>query len=245
MIRELEFQLLCRRHRDEIYRYARGILGNQEDAEDATQEALLRLWNHLPRINLFHTRAWLYRTTRNYCLDQLNVNLPRFLLQDVVKELNGGPDDPLAKAGINLADLIKDIKLIRVVVIEAKEATRDDLDKAVAELRKTLESRWTPVATVPEDNVGVYALGDATGETMAGLAVLIHDKDDAVIANIVGRVSIGKIVKIASQMNKFPKDLLKKLMEAGGPEKAEKTEATESTEKAEKPPGEPEKRAAK
>jgi len=71
MIRELEFQLLCRRHRDEIYRYACSLLRNQPDAEDATQEALLRLWKHLPRINLLSTRAWLFRTTRNYCLDQI------------------------------------------------------------------------------------------------------------------------------------------------------------------------------
>jgi RNA polymerase sigma-70 factor (ECF subfamily) len=71
MIRELEFQALTKRHCDEIYRFALGILGNSADAEDATQEALLRLWNHLPRINLFNIRAWLFQTTRNYCLDQI------------------------------------------------------------------------------------------------------------------------------------------------------------------------------
>lgn len=71
MIRELEFKILCERHSDEIYRYARGLLANQTDAEDATQEVLLRLWRHLPRLNLFNLRAWLLRTTRHYCLDQI------------------------------------------------------------------------------------------------------------------------------------------------------------------------------
>lgn len=71
MIRELEFQLLCQRHRDDLYRYARALLGNPADAEDATQEVLLRLWNHLPTLRLLHLKAWLFRTTRNYCLDQL------------------------------------------------------------------------------------------------------------------------------------------------------------------------------
>lgn len=37
MIRELEFQLLCQRHRDDIFRYTRSLLTNVEDAEDATQ----------------------------------------------------------------------------------------------------------------------------------------------------------------------------------------------------------------
>lgn len=71
MIRELEFQVLSQRHCDEIFRYALGLLGNRADAEDAAQEVLLRLWNHLPRLNLLNIRAWLFRTTRNYCLDQL------------------------------------------------------------------------------------------------------------------------------------------------------------------------------
>jgi RNA polymerase sigma-70 factor (ECF subfamily) len=71
MIRELEFKLLCQRYRDEIYRYARALLANTADAEDATQEVLLRLWNHLPRLNPFNLRAWLLRTTRHYCLDQI------------------------------------------------------------------------------------------------------------------------------------------------------------------------------
>jgi RNA polymerase sigma-70 factor (ECF subfamily) len=71
VIRELEFKVLCQRHSDEIYRYARSLLTNRADAEDATQEVLLRLWNHLPTINPFNLRAWLLRTTRCYCLDQI------------------------------------------------------------------------------------------------------------------------------------------------------------------------------
>jgi hypothetical protein len=145
---------------------------------------------------------------------EVNVNLPRFLLQDALSDLDGGPGDPFAKAGINLAELVKDIKLIRVLVIEANDTNRAALAKGVAALRTTLETKWMPIASVPDGGVGVYALGDPSGETMAGLAVLIHDDGDAVIANIVGRVSLGKIIKIASSMDKFPKDLLKKLTEA-------------------------------
>lgn len=153
---------------------------------------------------------------------EVNVNLPRFLLQDALSGFNGGPDDPFAKANINLADLIKEVKLIRLLVIEANPTNRAALDAGVAALRKTLESKWTAVASVPEENVGVYALGDASGEKMAGLALLINDDGDAVIANIVGRVSLAKIIQIATQLDKFPKDILQKLAQASqqGEEKA-------------------------
>lgn len=85
MIRELEFKYLCERHSDEIFRFARSFLANPSDAEDATQEVLLRLWRYLPRINPFKLRAWLLRTTRCYCLDQLRRRAHRatpLLLED-------------------------------------------------------------------------------------------------------------------------------------------------------------------
>jgi RNA polymerase sigma-70 factor (ECF subfamily) len=94
MIRELEFKILCQRHRDEIYRYAHCLLANRADAEDATQEVLLRLWNHLPRIIPLNMRAWLLRTTRNYCLGQIrrraNRNTPMLMDEDI---LNEQPDE--------------------------------------------------------------------------------------------------------------------------------------------------------
>lgn len=156
---------------------------------------------------------------------EVNVNLPRFLLKDAVAEMNGGTNDPLAGTGLNLADLVKDVKLIRVVVIDAKKNDEAQLAKGVAKLKEILEHDWTPVVSVPEANVGVYALGDPSGESLGGLAVLVHDGGDAVIANIVGKVSLGKIIKIASQFDKLPKDLLQKLSAAGGEKPAKKEDA--------------------
>src|SRR5689334_2299992 len=72
----------------------------------------------------------------------VNVNLPRFLLKDVASGFDGGTNDPLAGTGIDLPDLIKDVKLIRVVVIEANKTDRSALDKAMKSLKGTLESKW-------------------------------------------------------------------------------------------------------
>lgn len=67
----MEFKVLCERYSDDVYRFARSLLSNQSDAEDATQEVLLRLWNQLPKMYPLNLRAWLLQTTRRYCLDQL------------------------------------------------------------------------------------------------------------------------------------------------------------------------------
>jgi len=146
---------------------------------------------------------------------EVNLNLPRFLLKDALSELNGTNGSPVE--GIDIADLIKDVKLIRVVVIEVNKTNRPVVDKAVKALQNELEKKWTTIVSVPEDkeHVGVYAMSDPAGESATGLAVLIFDGSDAVIGNIVGHVSIGKLIKIATQSGKVPKDLLKKLQGLG------------------------------
>lgn len=63
---------LLRRHYDRIFAICRRIAGNDADAADATQEALLAIVRGLPK---FDNRAafstWSYRVATNACLDEL------------------------------------------------------------------------------------------------------------------------------------------------------------------------------
>ena len=63
---------LLRRHHDRIHALCRRITGNDADALDATQEALIAIVRGLPR---FDGRAafstWAYRIATNACLDEL------------------------------------------------------------------------------------------------------------------------------------------------------------------------------
>jgi hypothetical protein len=158
---------------------------------------------------------------------EVNINLPKFLLKDVLADFDGGKNDPFAGTGINVSELIQDIKLIRVVIMKPNPTQGEAVAEGMTKLKSTLEAKWTAIAVVTEqkEKVGVYAMSDPSGESIAGLAVLIQDSGgEAIIANVVGRVSVGKLIKVASQMNKFPKDLLKKLtkaVETGGSEKSD------------------------
>jgi RNA polymerase sigma-70 factor (ECF subfamily) len=64
--------VLLRRHHDRLFALCRRIMGNQADALDATQEALIAVVRGLPR---FDGRAafttWSYRVATNTCLDEL------------------------------------------------------------------------------------------------------------------------------------------------------------------------------
>ena len=63
---------LLRIHHDRIHALARRMTGNDADAADATQEALIAIVRGLPRFDgrsSFST--WAYRVTSNACLDEL------------------------------------------------------------------------------------------------------------------------------------------------------------------------------
>ena len=148
---------------------------------------------------------------------QVNVNLPQFLLKDTLSGLN---NTNWGTEGMDLADLAKDVKLIRVVVFEGNATNRAAIKTAMKTLRKELEAKWTSIVSVSDENdkVGIYAMGNKSGNGAAGIAVLVYDGDggDAVIANVVGNVSIGKLLKLASTSPMVPKDIIKKLQGGAG-----------------------------
>jgi RNA polymerase sigma factor (sigma-70 family) len=63
------FESLVREHRNAIYTFAVYNLGNHEEAEDATQEVLIKLWKHIDSLGQDSLASWLRRVTRNACID--------------------------------------------------------------------------------------------------------------------------------------------------------------------------------
>lgn len=66
-------RLLTARLGPRVLSQARRMLGSLEEAEDVTQEALLRLWKIAPdwRQGEAKVTTWLYRVTANLCTDRL------------------------------------------------------------------------------------------------------------------------------------------------------------------------------
>lgn len=67
-----EFVNLITPFKDKIFRVSRRLLVSTEEAEDATQEVLVKLWNKKDSLNNYNSVEALAMTmTKNYCLDQL------------------------------------------------------------------------------------------------------------------------------------------------------------------------------
>ncbi len=67
-----EFVTIIQPFKDKMFRLAKRLLVSTEEAEDATQEVLVKLWNKNQELKQFNSiEAMAMTITKNYCLDQL------------------------------------------------------------------------------------------------------------------------------------------------------------------------------
>lgn len=67
-----DFVKLVLPFKDKVYRLAKRLLVSNEEAEDATQEILLKLWNNNNKIGDYkNVEAFSMTMTKNLCLDRL------------------------------------------------------------------------------------------------------------------------------------------------------------------------------
>lgn len=67
-----EFVHLTNPFKDKLFRLAKRLLVSTEEAEDATQEVILKLWNKKENLSQYNSlEAFAMTITKNYCLDQL------------------------------------------------------------------------------------------------------------------------------------------------------------------------------
>jgi RNA polymerase sigma-70 factor (ECF subfamily) len=92
---------LLRRHADRLHAVCRRVMGNDADAADALQEAMIAIVRGLPRFDgrsAFST--WAYRVATNACLDELRRRRRRpEPVEDGVLDVGVSSDDPLGRVG--------------------------------------------------------------------------------------------------------------------------------------------------
>ncbi|HNU60238.1 MAG TPA: sigma factor, partial [Aquaticitalea sp.] len=69
---QADFVKMVMPFKDKVFRLAKRLLVSNEEAEDATQEVLLKLWNNKQQIaNYNNIEAFAMTMTKNYSLDRL------------------------------------------------------------------------------------------------------------------------------------------------------------------------------
>jgi len=69
---QTDFVKLVMPFKDKVFRLAKRLLVSNEEAEDATQEILMKLWNNKENIGEYrNVEAFSMTMTKNFCLDRL------------------------------------------------------------------------------------------------------------------------------------------------------------------------------
>ena len=96
---ERDFTAILTEYQDRVYNQAYRMLGNCEDAEEATQDIFLKIYRLL---NSFRgdskLTTWMYRITANECISRLRKKQMEAM----------SLDDPLGDDGATIADLVPD-----------------------------------------------------------------------------------------------------------------------------------------
>lgn len=71
-MQKTEFLNIIMPLKDKLFRFAKRLLISTEEAEDATQEVLLKLWANKGKMEAYkNVEAFAMTMTKNYCLDRL------------------------------------------------------------------------------------------------------------------------------------------------------------------------------
>lgn len=73
-----DFRVLVERHQQAVFRFAFGLLGNREEAQDIAQETFLAAFANLSGYDSSRAAfsTWLFALTRNRCINWLKRNRP-------------------------------------------------------------------------------------------------------------------------------------------------------------------------
>ncbi len=143
---QTEFLNIVMPFKDKVFRLAKRLLVSTEEAEDATQEVLIKLWNNQSKFEEFkNVEAFSMTMTKNYCLDKLkskqaqNLKIVHSNYQDhnisLQKDIEN--KDSLDWVGRIIADLPEQQKM----VIQLRDIEQYELD----EISKMLDMNNTAV----------------------------------------------------------------------------------------------------
>ena len=132
---------------DRVWRTCRNLLGNDADAEDATQEVLLRMLDRLGRFEgRSKFRTWLYRLTVRHCLNWIDKRDRRQRRFRSLDEAGSEPADHRADAEADSAQ--------RREVTQALLREVDAPSRAILVLREVEGLDYREIATALDVPIG-------------------------------------------------------------------------------------------
>jgi len=132
-------------YQHQAWTLARYLLKDPAEAEDACQEAFVKLWNNQDRVDPERIRPWLMKVTRNVCLDRLRRRHPTQEWADWQQPDNApGPLDGVQQSELGawlkqcingLAEPYRSLVVLRDVQEHSYDEVANVLDLSLAQVK--------------------------------------------------------------------------------------------------------------
>ena len=146
-MKEIEYESVVTMHKDRVHSYAMTILRNPVEAQDAAQEALIRLWENRTSVPVDGARPWLLRTTHNLCIDHIR-------RRKVRSEIGEGDDYVASRPDVTPGpQQLAESTDLRRSIDDAIDALSPE-DRAVIVMREVQQLPYDEIATALEMPLG-------------------------------------------------------------------------------------------
>jgi RNA polymerase sigma-70 factor (ECF subfamily) len=159
---QTDFTKLVMPFKDKVFRLAKRLLVSREEAEDATQEILLKLWRNKEKIADYkNVEAFSMTMTKNFCLDRLkskqaqNLKIVHSNYQDHNTSLQKEVEN---KDSVNwVSKIIEELPEQQKIILQLRDIEEYDFDEiakvvdmnptairvALSRARKTIREKLT------------------------------------------------------------------------------------------------------
>jgi RNA polymerase sigma-70 factor (ECF subfamily) len=161
-MKQSDFLKIVLPFKDKVYRFAKRLLVSTEEAEDATQELLLKLWKNKEKIADYkNIEAFAMTMTKNYCYDRLKSKQANnlTLVHSNYKEKDTSLDKKIEyRDSVNqVHQLIENLPEQQKIIIQLRDVEQYDFDEiakmvdmqptairvALSRARKTIREQLT------------------------------------------------------------------------------------------------------
>jgi len=148
------FEELIKEYKKMAYNIALKMLKNKEDAEDVSQEALIKVYKSIDRFNMQSSfKTWLYRIVVNTCLDHVRKNKENPI--SINQPIRSGYDEFYMDVEDNrpTPQEILETKLTQKMVMDAVNELDEDF-KSIIILRDINDLSYEEISEILECNIG-------------------------------------------------------------------------------------------
>ncbi len=150
------FRKLAEEYQDRVYTFAYYSLHSREEAEDVTQEVLVKLWKHSESVDPEKLTAWTMRVARNAVIDMTRRRKSRGAV--IAEGVDFDVVESLVATGTPGPDMITRSREVRDALQEALSLI-DEPYRSIVVMREIQELTYSEIVTaleMPLNTVKVY-----------------------------------------------------------------------------------------